>query len=94
MVFFCPACWREIKAGDKKCPHCGADITEHEKKGFEEKLHTISKLLGHKDLRMTTRYSHLSLDTLRGAVSALNLQTVTFPLRSEDVEGFSAAVTS
>lgn len=27
-----------IKEIDKKCPHCGADVTEHEKRGFEEKL--------------------------------------------------------
>ena len=38
MIFFCPVCWREIKADEKKCPYCGADITEHEKKTFEEKL--------------------------------------------------------
>jgi len=38
MVFFCPRCWKEIKGEDKKCPHCRADITEHEKKSFEEKL--------------------------------------------------------
>jgi len=38
MVFFCPRCWKEIKGEDKKCPHCGADITEHEKKGFEGEL--------------------------------------------------------
>lgn len=38
MVFFCPQCWKEINAADAKCPHCGADITEHERKGFEEKL--------------------------------------------------------
>ncbi len=38
MTFFCPRCWKEIKGEDKKCPHCGADVTEHEKRGFEEKL--------------------------------------------------------
>ena len=38
LIFFCPVCWREIKADDKKCPYCGTDITEHEKKSFEEKL--------------------------------------------------------
>jgi predicted amidophosphoribosyltransferase len=38
MTFFCPECWEEIGEKDRKCPHCGADITEHEKKGFEEKL--------------------------------------------------------
>ena len=35
-------------------------------------LHTISKLLGHKDIRMSQRYSHLSVETLRGAISVLN----------------------
>jgi HEAT repeat protein len=38
ITFFCPHCWKEIKGEDKKCPHCGADITEHEERGFEEKL--------------------------------------------------------
>ncbi len=38
MIFFCPVCWSEINAGGKKCHYCGADITEHEKKSFEEKL--------------------------------------------------------
>lgn len=43
-------------------------------------LHTISKLLGHKDLRMTKRYAHLNVDSLRSAVSKLN---ITFLSRSE-----------
>jgi len=34
-------------------------------------LHTISKLLGHKDTRMTQRYAHLSVESLRSAVSVL-----------------------
>ncbi len=34
-------------------------------------LDLISKLLGHKDLRMTERYAHLSLDPLKEAVKAL-----------------------
>lgn len=38
MIFFCPRCWKEIKGEDKKCPFCGADITEHKRKNFEEKL--------------------------------------------------------
>jgi len=38
VTFFCPGCWEEITGEDKKCHYCGADITEHEKKGFEEKL--------------------------------------------------------
>jgi HEAT repeat protein len=38
ITFFCPSCWKEIKEDDGRCPFCSADITEHEKKGFEEKL--------------------------------------------------------
>jgi HEAT repeat protein len=38
MTFFCPICWKEIKYDDKRCPMCAADITEYEKKSFEEKL--------------------------------------------------------
>ncbi len=34
-------------------------------------LHTISKLLGHKDTRMTQRYAHLSIESLRSAVAVL-----------------------
>jgi integrase len=46
-------------------------------------LHTISKLLGHKDTRMTNRYSHLSVDSLRNAISVLD-QTATILLQSEN----------
>ena len=35
-------------------------------------LHTISKLLGHKDTRMTQRYSHLLVENLRDAISILD----------------------
>lgn len=45
-------------------------------------LHTISKLLGHKDLRMTKRYAHLNVDSLKNVVSKLN---ITFLSRSEGV---------
>lgn len=38
MIFFCPTCWKEIKGDDKRCPYCASDITEHEKKSFEDKL--------------------------------------------------------
>lgn len=31
-------CWKEIRWDDKRCPYCGSDITEHDKKSFEEKL--------------------------------------------------------
>ncbi|GAB4490111.1 MAG: site-specific integrase [Thermodesulfovibrionales bacterium] len=35
-------------------------------------LHTISKLMGHRDTRMTNRYSHLSVESLRSAVATLD----------------------
>lgn len=38
MHFFCPQCWKEINEKDRRCPYCGADILEYERKGFEEKL--------------------------------------------------------
>ena len=38
MIFFCPQCWKEIKGNVKKCSRCGSDITEHERKGFAEKV--------------------------------------------------------
>ncbi len=34
-------------------------------------LHTIATLAGHRDLRMTKRYAHLSVDSLRDAVAKL-----------------------
>jgi len=37
-----------------------------------ENLRTVQTLLGHKDLRMTMRYSHLSPEHLREAVSILD----------------------
>lgn len=43
------------------CVMAGIDIT------------TVSKLLGHKSLTMTLRYSHLAPDHLQNAVSMLNL---------------------
>lgn len=45
-------------------------------------LHTISKLLGHKDLRMTKRYAHLNVDSLRSAISKLDF---TFSSRLDEV---------
>jgi site-specific recombinase XerD len=39
-------------------------------------LHTISKLLGHNDLRMTKPYAHLNVDSLRSAVSKLNITSL------------------
>jgi site-specific recombinase XerD len=42
-------------------------------------LHTVGQLLGHKDLRMTARYSHLSAEYLGEAASKLD-QIFTGPL--------------
>jgi integrase len=36
-------------------------------------LHTLSKLLGHQDLRMTNRYAHLAPEHLADAAQALNV---------------------
>lgn len=38
MTFYCTACWKEIREDDRKCPHCGADVSEHDRKSFDEKL--------------------------------------------------------
>lgn len=38
MTFFCPVCWKEVKRENWRCPSCGANITEYERKGYEEKL--------------------------------------------------------
>jgi HEAT repeat protein len=51
MTFFCPACWKEIGEMDKQCPLCGADISEHDRKSFDEKLiqalgHTVRETVG------------------------------------------------
>lgn len=35
-------------------------------------IHTISKLMGHRDLRMSQRYAHLSAENLREAISMLD----------------------
>lgn len=38
-------------------------------------LHTIATLVGHKDLRMTKRYAHLNVESLRNAVAQLDRAT-------------------
>jgi HEAT repeat protein len=52
ITLFCPGCWKEIKGDELTCPHCGADITEHEMKGFEEKL---LNALGHPERETVQR---------------------------------------
>jgi len=39
-------------------------------------IRTVQELLGHKDIRMTMRYSHLSPDHMRSAVAILDIATV------------------
>ncbi len=40
-------------------------------------LHTIAVISGHRDLRMTERYAHLNVDSLRKAVEVLGHVPVT-----------------
>ena len=47
-------------------------------------LRTVQTLLGHKDLRMTTRYAHLSQEHLQEAVKLLEGE-------SEEAGGYNAA---
>ncbi len=44
MIFFCPACWKEVWKDDTTCPHCGSDVSEYDQKSFNEKL---IQALGH-----------------------------------------------
>ena len=41
MTFFCPVCWKEIKAIDRICPCCGADMSEFKREDFEKRLINI-----------------------------------------------------
>ncbi len=52
-------------------------------------LHTIAVLMGHKDLRMTKRYAHLNVDSLKDAVAKLNF---TIFSRIDKQEGKKVAV--
>ncbi|MCK9295475.1 MAG: HEAT repeat domain-containing protein [Desulfobulbaceae bacterium] len=42
---FCPFCWQEIEESATRCAQCKADITQAQKRNFEEKL---LNALGHK----------------------------------------------
>ena len=55
-------------------------------------LHTIATLAGHRDLRMTKRYAHLNVDSLRDAVA--KLETTTILLQQGSVKECSEAVSS
>ena len=54
-------------------------------------LHTRATLVGHRDLRMTERYTHLNVDSLRDAVS--KLETTTILLRQGNTKGYSQTIT-
>jgi site-specific recombinase XerD len=51
-----------------------------------ENLRTVQTLLGHKDLRMTMRYSHLSPEHLKEAVSTLERTLTTSDKKREKCE--------
>lgn len=52
ITFFCPVCWSENASNKERCPCCGSDIREHEKKGFEDK---VINALNHPDRETVLR---------------------------------------
>jgi len=50
-------------------------------------IHTISVLMGHRDLRMTKRYAHLNVDNMRDAIAKLCHVLVTFGQNEAAVSG-------
>ena len=51
-------------------------------------LKTVQELLGHKDMRMTLRYFHLSPDHKKAAVEKLSKRMDTYMDSTEDFEQF------
>ena len=51
-------------------------------------LKTVQELLGHKDMRMTLRYSHLSADHKRAAVEKLSSRMDTYMDTKGEIEKF------
>ena len=49
-------------------------------------LTTVKELPGHKDIKMTLRYSHLSQAHIRDAVSILNKKIHTFLILGENAK--------
>jgi predicted amidophosphoribosyltransferase len=52
VVFFCPACWEEIREGRAHCPHCGADLAEADRQPFTIKLR---RALRHRESQTAVR---------------------------------------
>jgi hypothetical protein len=38
LTFYCPKCWEIVEKTDRRCPHCGFDLTEFNQLAFEDKL--------------------------------------------------------
>jgi HEAT repeat protein len=38
VIFFCPICWNEVLARDRKCGHCGSDLNVADARPLVEKL--------------------------------------------------------
>jgi integrase len=47
-------------------------------------IRTVQQLMGHKDIRMTMRYSHLSDAHLKEAVKRIELGTHMTPIEKQD----------
>jgi HEAT repeat protein len=56
ITYFCPFCWNEIKAEDKVCPYCRSELSEYQKKSFEEKL---INALNHPERETARRAAHI-----------------------------------
>ncbi|HXE74047.1 MAG TPA: HEAT repeat domain-containing protein [Candidatus Xenobia bacterium] len=38
VVFYCPACWKEIPDDSRTCPYCSADLSRPDAQSYSEKL--------------------------------------------------------
>lgn len=65
----------------RRCPALGSHLAME---GFN--LWTIQQLLGHKDLRMTMRYSHLAAEHLQQAVNHVDHVDTVMGERLEAIE--------
>lgn len=58
--------WRLVRPDDFRCPACGGDWA-----GIQIPLWEVASALGHRDIRMTSRYAHLAPEHLRAAMATL-----------------------